>query len=340
MVRSRFVGAVCLALCLGWLTAGAETKSIEKLELDLFMDFERASGPRISLGGERIIYTRRWVNKLKDRWDSSLWIMNADGSRNRFLIDGSNARWSPSGDRIAYIDRGDPKGRQLFVRWMDAEGSVTQITRLENSPSNPSWSPDGKRIAFVMLDKKPNRWPIKMPKAPQGAEWTRAPKIVERMNWRRDRIGAIDTGYRHIFLVPAEGGTPRQVTSGDFNHTNIEWTPDGKSILFSGLRADDAEYQWREREIYAVDIASGDIRQLTTRKGPDGGPKVSPDGNRVAYTGYDLTDDTYITQKIYLMDIDGSNPRLISGSWDRSPRNLGWDAAGDGLYFTARRPRP
>ncbi|HBO89386.1 MAG TPA: S9 family peptidase, partial [Acidobacteria bacterium] len=65
-------------------------------------------------------------------------------------------------------------------------------------------------------------------------------------------------------------------------------------------------------------------------------PVVSPDGQLVAYTGYDWTRDTYITRKVYLMNIDGSNPRLASGAWDRQPSNLIWKSDGSGLYINSR----
>jgi dipeptidyl aminopeptidase/acylaminoacyl peptidase len=205
---------------------------------------------------------------------------------------------------------------------------------VEQSPSGVAWSPDGTQLAFSMLVEDRNTWPIKMPKTPSGAKWTEPPRIVERQNYRRDRTGFTDNGYRQTFVVPAIGGTPRQLTSGNYDNAGSDWTPDGKSILFSGLRTED--YQWRESEIYAVDVATGNVRQLTQRKGPDGNPSVSPDGKRIAYTGYDATRDTWVDSKIYVMNIDGSNPRLVSGTWDRSPSELRWAADGSGLYFTAQ----
>ena len=135
--------------------------------------------------------------------------------------------------------------------------------------------------------------------------WTFAhqpPRIVQKLNYRRDRQGYVEDGSTHIFVLSADGGgTPRQVTSGNFNDGAFRWMPDGKRIVFSGLRVPDAEYAWRESEIYSVDLSSGDVAQLTHRKGPDFGPVVSPDGKLVAYLGYDWTDDTYITNKLYLM---------------------------------------
>jgi dipeptidyl aminopeptidase/acylaminoacyl peptidase len=172
--------------------------------------------------------------------------------------------------------------------------------------------------------------------APAGAKWTETPRIVERLNYRRDRAASRTTATATSSWCPPPGGTPRQLTSGDFDHNGSEWTPDGRSILFSGLRGEDAEYQWRESEIYAVDVADGKVRQLTNRKGQDSSPTISPDGKRVAYTGNDWSTDTWRDSKIYLMNMDGSNPRLISGDWDRSPSGIRWNADGTGLYFTAQ----
>jgi dipeptidyl aminopeptidase/acylaminoacyl peptidase len=306
----------------------------DRLTLDLYLELETVADPQISPDGKQIVYTRGWIDRMNDARESSLWIMNADGSRARFLAKGSSARWSPAGDRLAYLAEGDPKGTQLFVRWMDAEGATSQVTRVEETPSDLRWSPDGAQLSFSMLVKQETRWDVKMPKKPEGAKWTEEPKIVERLQYRRDRQGFTDDGYRHIFVVPASGGTPRQLTSGAYDHTGGVWTPDGRAIVFSGQRSDD--YQWRESDIFAVDAASGEVRQLTTRRGPDNAPAVSPDGTRIAYLGYDWTKDTWVDQKIYVMNRDGSSPRLVSGDWDRTPQDMRWAADGGGVYFTAQ----
>src|SRR5438105_243607 len=78
------------------------------------------------------------------------------------------------------------------------------------------WSPDGKSIAFTMNVPVRDNWRIAMPAAPKGAKWTEPPKVVTRINYRSDRQGFIDESYRHIFVIPADGGTPRQVTNGDW----------------------------------------------------------------------------------------------------------------------------
>ena len=308
----------------------------DRLTLDLYLEWEWVSDPQVSPDGAQIVFTRRWVDKVHDRMASSLWIMNVDGSRLRKLTDGSSPRWSPDGTRLAFLHTGEPRGTQLFVRWMDAEGATTQITRVEETPAGIAWAPDGGSIAFAMLVPKEERWSIKLPERPDGARWTDDPRVVTRLDYRQDRQGFTDDGYRHVFIVPASGGTPRRLTDGDWNHGEPEWTPDGSRILFSGLRADDAEYVWRESEIYAVTVATGEIRQLTRRAGPDGNPVVSPDGRLVAYTGYDMTDDTYIANRLYLMAADGSNPRQIAPGLDRSPQEVMWAADNSGVYFTVQ----
>jgi len=316
------------------LGAAAQERN-DRLTLDLYLEWEQVADPQVSPDGLQIVFTRRWVDKINDRWESSLWIMNADGSKLRKLTDGSSPRWSPDGTRLAFLHQGEPRGTQLFVRWMDAEGATTQITRVEKAPSGIVWSPDGNSIAFSMLVPKEERWAIRLPARPEGAKWTADPRIVTKLDYRQDRQGFTDDGYRHVFLVPATGGTPRQLTEGDFNHGDPEWTPDGTRILFSGLRTEDAEYAWRESDIYAVNVASGEVRQLTTRKGPDNNPVVSPDGKLVAYTGYDFTDDSYIANRLYLMNADGSSPREIAAGLDRSPSSITWAADNGGVYFTA-----
>src|ERR671923_1930621 len=136
----RLLTAFAIAL----LSAAAlVAQSNDRLTLDLYLEYETVSDPQISPDGSQIIYTRQFVDKQNDRRESALWIMNTDGSKNRFLVRGSNARWSPSGDRIAYTAQGDPKGNQIFVRYTDAEGATSQVTRVEQAPSALAWSPDG-----------------------------------------------------------------------------------------------------------------------------------------------------------------------------------------------------
>ncbi|HEX9728245.1 MAG TPA: S9 family peptidase [Gemmatimonadales bacterium] len=344
MRTSSFILALTVS-SVAQAVAAQETPSDTLLTVEHFLDLERVGDPQLSPDGSSIIYTRASVNRLEDRWDSELWIMNADGSRNRFLTKGSSPQWSPDGTRIAYMAPGEPQGTQLFIRWMDAEGATSQITHVTESPQTYRWSPDGHRIALVMLVPDKETWPISMPSAPQGAKWTAAPRLVSRTNYRQDRQGFIPEGYTHLFVVPADGGTPRAITHGHWNvgarfsglsfGAGIDWTPDGRRIVFDGYVADSGEAPFNEAYIYAVDVASGDVRRLTEQRGNWTGPVVSPDGRRVAFTGYAYTEQTYTTSELYTIGIDGSGMTKISGSFDRDAGSLHWTRDSRGVYFTA-----
>jgi dipeptidyl aminopeptidase/acylaminoacyl peptidase len=321
-------------------TAAAQQDDTQRLTLEHFMDMESVSNPQISPDGSTIVYTRGWVDKVNDRRESSTWIMGSDGTRSRHLLEGGGAQWSRDGTRILFTAPGEPRGAQIFVRWMDAEGATSQITRLESGPSNVRWSPDGNWIAFTSrVSDSADFAGVQLPGRPEGADWTRAPKVVERRTYKRDRAGYIDTGWTHIFVVPAEGGTARQLTSGEWNHNGVSWSPDGSEIYFTSHRVDDWDRpeHLRESEIYAIDVAGGYVRALTQRAGPDNGPVPSPDGSLIAYTAGDDHQDTYRNGHIYVMNRDGSGSRMISGEFDRRSSGLQWAPDGGGLYFTVSR---
>ena len=263
---------VCMLLALFLAAAGAsgQDDGRRNLQLDDYLSWETVANPRISPDGATVVYERRFVDPVADGVRGELWVVGADGSRNRFLTEGAGPRWSPDGTRIAFTRSGEPRGSQIFVRWMDAEGAESQITRLENPPSQIGGRPDSGSLAFrAVVSPAPDpAWDIDMPRAPDGADWTAPPRIVTRLGYRRDGSGYTPAGYRHIFVVDAAGGTPRQVTSGDFHHDGPRFTPDGGGIVFSGLREPDAEYAWRQSEVYRVDLETREITVLTRPRRP------------------------------------------------------------------------
>jgi Tol biopolymer transport system component len=274
-LRSPAVAAAFLSAAFISSSAAAQEKRADSLlTVEKYLDFEQVGEPRVSPDGSQVIYTRRWVNKLEDKFESALWMMNIDGSKNRFLANGGGAIWSPDGTRIAYMAEGKPSGTQIFVRYMDAEGATSQITTLADGPADMRWSPDGKWIGFSAVVPKTNAWKIDMPEAPKGAKWTATPRVVQSMHFRQDRRGYTDAGFRHLFLVPADGGTPRQVTKGDFNlgarfdaldgAVGWDFTPDGKTVIVDGLADSTADTNYRNSNIYSVDVNTGAMRRLNS----------------------------------------------------------------------------
>ncbi len=343
------VSVALLSFALTITTARAAAQDgADRLTVDRYMDWERVSDPQISPDGSQVVYTRGWVNKLDDRWESSLYVMNADGSRKRFLIDGSSPRWSPDGTRILFTAPGAPGGNQIHVRWMDAEGLITQITRVSDTPMNAKWSPDGSMISFTMYTpgELPSDWSIDLPAAPEGATWTETPRIVENMHFRADRVGFTDPAYVHLFVVPAEGGTPRRLTHGKwhvgaryigiFMGSGYDWTPDGSTIVFDGLMKEDWDMRYFESAINAVDVATGETREVTSVRGLWTRPSISPDGGTIAFTGYEWSPQTYHVGEIHTIGIDGSGMRKLTPELDRDVGAMMWDQDGSRLYFSVQ----
>jgi dipeptidyl aminopeptidase/acylaminoacyl peptidase len=314
-----------------------EAPSTRFVPRDLF-GLEVATDPRISPDGRHVAYVRRQNDLLTDRAVPSIWLIDTRTGEHMPLVAGPGShgspRWSPDGRRLAYISASEGGAAQLFVRWIDG-GATARVTNLPDTPGALSWSPDGKRIAYTLFvpDEGP-KLGAPEPK-PEGAKWAEPLQITEQVTFRSDGRGVLKPGYSKIFVVPAEGGAARQLTSGKFHDEGpLSWSPDGRTIYFSADRTPGWERNAQESEVHALDVASGAIRTLTSRKGPDGEPVVSPDGQRIAYTGFDDRGFGYHNVVLYVMDRDGSNPRALTTALDRSIERPVWAADGRSVYVS------
>jgi len=321
--------AAGLALACGSAHADVLTTS------DVF-GLEYAADPQISPDGGRVIYVRRSMDIMNDRGRSNLWIVDADGGNHRAVASGSadffSPRWSPDGGRLAFISS-EEGSVQIYLRWMDS-GQVARLTDLTKSPRSLAWSPDGRWIAFTMAVPAEGAKPFgKMPAKPEGAEWAPDVRVIDTLKYRADgRKGFLPAEYDHVFVIPADGGTPRQLTSGNFDHrSGLSWSADSKTLYLSANRDEDWEYEPRESDIYAISVADGSMTRLTDRTGPDANPVVSPDGRKIAYLGFDDQRRLYENTGVYVMDDDGANSRLISGGMDQSIDEIEWAPDGKGL---------
>ena len=132
--------------------------------------------------------------------------------------------------------------------------------------------------------------------------------------YRADGKGYLPTGPTHLFVMPADGGTARQMTRapldlapGGSRGSGYAWTPDGKALVISAYRRPANEEEPLDSELYKVSVADGTTQALTDRRGPDHSPAVSPDGATIAFTSIRLDG----TPDIWLMARDGTQQRPL-----------------------------
>ena len=324
-------------LCIGFLiSVRAQSSMVHPLDpMDIF-DLKYVGDPQISPNGDQVAYLMSAKDVMTDSDQSSLWIMDLKSGNVRPVhvddMKASSPRWSEDGKSLMY--RSSRTGRtQVYI--MDvATGNERSLYNFSTSPSNLSWSPDGTQIAFTMAVPYSRESWIKLPSPPAGAKWTSQPVLVEKMKYRADGAGYSKDAWNQLFVMPASGGQPRQITKGSFSiGGGFTWDRDGKSIVFSANHRKDAEYAPSNTELHRVNLSTGNISTLTDRLGPDGSPRVSPDGKYIAYTGLDEEYLGYQINQLYLMDADGQNKRLLSKGFDRQVGNIQWASDGQGLFF-------
>lgn len=294
--------------------ATAQTK---RFDLDASAKLVRLSDPNIAPDGKSIVIVVARANYEENRWENELVLVDVATGAQRALTSGrhdvTQPRWSPSGDRLAFITNA-PTGKeskpQLFVLAMNG-GEAKRITNAPNGVQHYAWKPEGKELAFVTADDSPNK------------------KIGDReiaFEVGNDHflINAQVTSS-HIWLTSADGGKAKRLTSGEWSlpvtlppgsiSSPLSWSPDGKSIAFvkqATPHYGDARYS----SVQILDVVTGGMRALTGRSQRESQPVFSPDGLRIAYW-YPRNGQGVNVYEINVTSATGGEGRSVTQALDR-----------------------
>jgi len=298
---------------------------------DLFQ-LQTASDPQVRPGGGAVAYVRASGDIMNDRMNRSIWLVDVATGAERPIAaaagQSTSPRWSPDGKRLAYVSSADGEKPQLMVAWVDS-GATARVAVLPEAPRHIAWSPDGTQLGFVMF--KPGKDPRvgAAPDRPEGAKWAEPLRFVDRLVFRTDAQGQLRPGANSIHVVPALGGAPRRLTTDNLDDDGpLEFTPDGRFIVYSANRSATTSLDPVNSDIWRVSVDGGAPVALTTRTGPDEEPAISPDGRRIAYVGYDDAERSHQDSRLYVMNADGSGQRVLTAGFDRSIASPRWSADG------------
>jgi len=313
------------------------------ITFDDLISMRRVSDPQISPDGTWVAYTLATPDKAANRTVRNIWLVPASGGESRQLTRSGRdlrARWSPDSKKLAFLSSRDGS-QQVYVISTDG-GEAVKLTSLSTGADNVLWSPDGKWLAFTSEVYPDCRDDACNERRDSEREKSKVKaRIYDRLLYRHwDRWWE---GKRsHLFVVPAEGGTPRDLTPGAGYDVppfsldgpdEIAFSPDGKEICFTANTDKDAALSTNGDLFVVPAEGSAAPKRITSNPGFDGGPVYSPDGRSIAYHaqlqgGYES--DRW---RLMLYDRQSGQHVNLTESFDRSVANLAWSADSKTIYF-------
>ena len=296
-----------------------------RFQAEHVFELEFVANPLISPDGTKVLYERRAFDIMSDRSVASLWLHDLDRETHEPVIaDGTgfgSVAWANASDRIAFSVRGEAR-QEVRVLTLDRRLAAT-IAKLDRPASQLVWSPDDEQLAFVMSVESQDSPLFKPPKKPKGAVWAEAPIVVDEVRYQFDGRGIVKPSYRHLFVVPSRGGTARQLTTGDFNHSSPVWAASGELVYFSANRHENWALETVESDLFSVNL-NGDLEQLTQSPGAETQPQLSADGKRLLYLKEDNEPITYRQQRAVILELATRTEQVLEVGEDASVDVAKW----------------
>lgn len=241
------------------------------------------SDPQISPDGSLVAFVVTTANRATDERETAVWVVPSAGGELQQLTPGpadGSPRFSPDGRSLVYLSATsfDEGGSvpQLWTVSLDG-GHAAQLTHLERGAGSPVWSPDGSAIAFsAVVDTDPP--------TDDGAASNRRPVVIDRFGYKLDGFG-LRRGLREHIFVTRPDGTTVQLTTDDGDHDGPVWSPDGTEIAFNTPDYVQLGTVLCPRQVSAVEVSSGSVREITSPEAMVTVLDWSPDGRTLLLVG-------------------------------------------------------